>query len=42
MPHSLRAYQHQNAYVFNHVTLVLKYRPSDDDPSQKLIVAFEV
>lgn len=42
MTHGPHAYRHQNAYIFNHVTIVLKYRPSDDDPSQKLIVAFEV
>ena len=32
----------QKAFIHNHVTLVLKYRPSDSDPSERLIVAFEV
>ena len=32
----------QKALIHNHVTLVLKYRPNDNDPSKRLIVAFEV
>jgi hypothetical protein len=32
----------QKAFIHNHVTLVLKYRPSDSDPLKRLIVAFEV
>ncbi|KAK7206046.1 putative multispanning membrane protein [Myxozyma melibiosi] len=38
----LGSYENDVAYLNNHVTMIVRYRPLEQDPSRKQIVAFEV